>query len=55
MSNKKSGKKAVQASGKKNGAGKSNASKAIKKGASAAKKGNSIAKGGKSAGAKKGK
>jgi hypothetical protein len=55
LSNKKSGKKAVQASGKKSGAGKSTASKAIKKGASAAKNGKSAAKGGKSAGAKKGK
>ena len=55
MSNKKSGKKAMQASGKKGGARKSNASKAIKKGASAAKTGKSAGKGGKSAGAKKGK
>ena len=55
LSNKKSGKKAMQAYGKKSGAGKSTASKAIKKGASAAKNGKSAAKGGKSAGAKKGK
>ena len=45
----------MQAYGKKSGAEKSTASKAIKKGASAAKNGKSAAKGGKSAGAKKGK
>ena len=42
LSNNKSGKKAMQASGKKSGADKSTASKAIKKGASAEKKGSDL-------------